>query len=102
MNIQSVARAGAVQNIAHQSAFVYGVNREYLPPKSPQGPSHVTVPGNGQMETTYYYRQIEGWIGDMPVAFTYLIANRSYEYTKQIFADWDKRMAVSNINSWIV
>jgi hypothetical protein len=102
MNIHSVSRVGAVQDTAHQSAFIYGVNREFLPPKSPQGASYVTLPDSGHMDTIYQFRQVEGWLGDMPVSFTYLIANRSYEYTKQVFADWDKKMAVSNINSWIV
>ncbi|MDR3321429.1 MAG: hypothetical protein LBS93_03195 [Synergistaceae bacterium] len=102
MNIQSVSRVGAVQNIAHQSDFVYGVNREFLPPKSPQAPKAVTLQGQGHMDTVYQYRQLEGWLGDMPVSFTYLIANRSYEYTKQVFMDWDKRTATTNVNSWIV
>jgi hypothetical protein len=54
------------------------------------------------METLYQFRQVEGWLGDMPVSFTYLIANRSYEYTKQVFSNWDRRTATTNINSWIV
>jgi hypothetical protein len=54
------------------------------------------------METVYQFRQIEGWLGDMPVSFTYLMAYRSYEYTKQVFSDWDHRNAVSNVNSWVV
>jgi hypothetical protein len=54
------------------------------------------------METTYQYRQIEGWLGDVPVSFTYLMAYRSYEYTKQVFSDYDRRMSVTNVNSWIV
>jgi hypothetical protein len=102
MNIHSFSRVGAVQDAAHQSAFVYGVNREFLPPKSPQSPPYVTVPGPGHMDTIYQFRQVEGWLGDMPVSFTYLVANRSYEYTKQVFANWDRRMSTSNINSWIV
>ncbi|MDR0615867.1 MAG: hypothetical protein LBG29_03575 [Synergistaceae bacterium] len=102
MNIQSVSKAGASQNLAHQSAFVYGVGREFLPPKSHQGSPYVTVPGQGNMETLYQFRQVEGWLGDMPVSFTYLIANRSYEYTKQVFSNWDRRTATTNINSWIV
>jgi hypothetical protein len=102
MNIHSISRVGATQDGAHQSAFIYGVNREFLPPKSPQGPSYVTLPGPGHMDTIYQFRQVEGWLGDMPVSFTYLIANRSYEYTKQVFSDWNRRTAVSNINSWVV
>jgi hypothetical protein len=102
MNIHAVSKVGGVQDVAHQSAFVYGVNREYLPPKSPQVPPYVTVPGQGHMDTVYQFRQVEGWQGDMPVSFTYLVANRSYEYTKQVFANWDHRMATSNTNSWIV
>ena len=102
MNIKTVARAGAVQNAAHQSAYVYGADRHFLPPKSPAGNNYITVPGPGHMETTYQYRQIEGWLGDVPVSFTYLMAYRSYEYTKQVFSDYDRRMSVTNINSWIV
>jgi hypothetical protein len=102
MNIQSFSRAGAVQDAAHQTSFVYGVNREFLPPKSPLTSPYVTVAGRGQMDTVYQFRQIEGWLGDMPVSFTYLIANRSYEYTKLVFDNWDRRTATSNVNSWIV
>jgi hypothetical protein len=54
------------------------------------------------MDTLYQYRQIEGWLGDVPVSFTCLMAYRSYEYTKQIFGNYDRRMAVSDANSWIV
>ena len=102
MNIRTVARAGAVQNVAHQSAYVYGVDRQFLPPKSPAQNNYVVLSGPGHMELTYQYRQTEGWLGDVPVSFTYLMAYRSYEYTKHIFSDYDKRLAVSNVNSWIV
>ncbi|MDR3281133.1 MAG: hypothetical protein LBT23_11535 [Synergistaceae bacterium] len=102
MNIKTVARAGAAQDVAHQSAYVYGVDRQFLPPKSPRQNNHIEILGPGKLETTYQYRQIEGWLGDVPVSFTYLMAYRSYEHTKQIFSDYDKRMAVSNVNSWIV
>jgi hypothetical protein len=102
MNIRTVARAGAVQNVAHQSAYVYGVDRQFLPPKSPSQNNYIIRDGPGRMDTTYQYRQIEGWLGDVPVSFTYLMAYRSYEYTKHVFSDYDKRLAVSNVNSWIV
>ncbi len=102
MNIKSVSQFGAVQDVAHQSAFVYGVNREHLPPRSPSAPHYVTLPGRGHMETVYQFRQVEGWLGDVPVSFTFLTAQRSYEYTKQIFADWDRRAAVSTTNSWVI
>ena len=102
MNIVTVAQAGAVQNLAHQSAYAYGVERKFLPPKSPEQYKYIELPGPGRMETTYQYRQIEGWLGDVPVSFTFLMAYRSYEYTKQVFTDYDKRHAVSNANSWIV
>ena len=102
MNIRTVARAGAVQDVAHQSAYVYGVDRQFLPPKSPNQNKHIVLDGPGKMETIYQYRQIEGWLGDVPVSFTFLMAYRSYEYTKHVFSDYDKRLAVSNTNSWIV
>jgi hypothetical protein len=102
MNIRAVARAGAVQDVAHQSAYVYGVDRQFLPPRSPAQNNHIVLGGTGRMDVTYQYRQIEGWLGDVPVSFTYLMAYRSYEYTKQIFSDFDKRFAVSSVNSWIV
>jgi hypothetical protein len=102
MNISTVARAGAVQDVAHQSAYLYGVDRQFLPPKSPEPYKYFELPGPGHMETKYQYRQAEGWLGDTPVSFTYLMAYRSYEYTKQVFSDYDKRLAVSNTNSWIV
>lgn len=101
MNIRSVSGAGAVQE-AHASAYLYGIDRAYLPPKSPRGRDVFTSAGQGHMETVYQFRQIEGWLGDMPVSFTYLMAYRSYEYTKQVFSDWDHRNAVSNVNSWVV
>ena len=102
MNIMTVAHAGAVQNIAHQSAYAYGTERKFLPPKSPEPYKYIEIPGPGQMETMYQYRHIEGWLGDVPMSFTFLMAYRSYEYTKQVFSDAGKRMATSNINSWIV
>ncbi|GHV29308.1 hypothetical protein FACS1894167_08420 [Synergistales bacterium] len=102
MIIQSVARAGAIQDLAHQSMYTYGVERNYLPPKSPNEYKRIELPANGHMDTVYQYRQTEGWIGDVPVSFTSLIANRSYEYTKGIFADWDKRLDLTSTNSWIV
>jgi hypothetical protein len=101
MNIQSVSTT-RVQDVAHQSAFVYGVNREFLPPKSPEGRQTVNLDGQGQMDTIYQFRQMEGWLGDMPVSFTFLLAQRSYEYTKQVFAGWDHRLATSTANSWLV
>jgi hypothetical protein len=102
MNIMSVARDGAVQNLAHESAYAYGVERKYLPPKPPEPNPYVVLPGYGHMETTYQYRYNEGWLGDVPVSFTSLMAYRSYEYTKQVFYDFDRRHAVTNTNSWIV
>lgn len=103
MNIRSVSRAGAVQDVAHQSAFVYGVDRGFLPPKSPSGKSqYVTLEGAGNLDTVYRFRQIEGWLGDMPVSFTYLMAYRSYEYTKQVFSHSDWKTANTNTNSWLV
>ena len=102
MNIKMAAPAGAVQNIAHQSAYAYGVDRKFLPPKSPERDKYIELPGPGRMETTYQYRQIEGWLGDVPVSFTHLMAYRSYEYTKQVFSDSNRRLATSSINRWIV
>ena len=101
MNIMSVSRAGEVQNLAHQSGYAYGIERKFLPPKSPEQ-NYISLPGPGHMETTYQYRQTEGWLGDIPVSFTFLMAYRSYEYTKQVFSDYDRRFALSNVNSWIV
>ncbi|MCL2684202.1 MAG: hypothetical protein FWE55_03065 [Synergistaceae bacterium] len=102
MNIMTVAQAGAVQNIAHQSAYAYGVDRKFLPPMSPRPEDYVVLAGSGHMDTTYQYRQTEGWLGDVPVSFTFLMAYRSYEYTKQVFSDYDRRFSVSDTNSWIV
>ena len=102
MNIMSVTQAGAAQNIAHQSSYAYGIERKLLPPKSPEQPNYVVLPGPDHMTTTYQYRQNEGWLGDVPVSFTFLMAYRSYEYTKQVFSDYDRRFATSNTNSWVV
>jgi hypothetical protein len=102
MNIKTVAHAGAVQDAAYQSAYLYGADRHYLPPKPSNQYKNIFLDGPEKMETIYQYRQIEGWLGDVPVSFTYLMAYRSYEYTKYIFSDYDKRFAVSNTNSWLV
>ncbi|MDR1651466.1 MAG: hypothetical protein LBR87_06740 [Synergistaceae bacterium] len=102
MNIRTVSRAGAVQDAAHQSAYVYGIDRQFLPPKSPKRNDYIELHGPGRLDTTYQYRQIEGWLGDVPVSFTFLMAYRSYEYTKQVFSDWDRRFAVTDTSSWIV
>jgi hypothetical protein len=102
MNIRTVASAGAVQDVAHQSAFGCGIERQFLPPKSPNQNNYIVLDGPGRLETTYQYRAVEGWLGDIPVSFTFLMAYRSYEYTKHVFSDYDRRQAVSNTNSWIV
>ena len=102
MNIKMTAGAGAIQNIAHQSAYAYGSERKLLPPKSPEQNRYIELPGPGRMETTYQYRQIEGWLGDVPMSFTFLMAYRSYEYTKQVFSDGSGRQATSSTNRWIV
>jgi hypothetical protein len=102
MNIKTVAQAGAIQEAAYQSAYLYGVDRHFLPPKSPSQNRNIILDGPVRMETAYQYRQIEGWLGDMPVSFTYLMAYRSYEYTKHVFSDYGKRFAISNANSWLV
>ena len=101
MNIQSVSK-GRVQDVAHQSAFVYGMNREYLPPRQQHGPAVITVEGEGHLDTVYRFRSMEGWLGDVPASFTYLMAYRSYEYTKQVFSNWDRRFATTDTNSWII
>jgi hypothetical protein len=102
MNIKSVARSGAVQDAGHPSAYVYGIDREFLPPKSPRHYNDIVIDSPAHLDTLYQYRLIEGWMGEMPVTFTYLMAYRSYEYTKQIFSDYDKRMQVNDGSSWIV
>ncbi|MDR3354124.1 MAG: hypothetical protein LBO21_03735 [Synergistaceae bacterium] len=101
MNIQSVSKV-RVQDSTHQSAFVYGMNREYLPPRQQQGPTTVVVNGEGHLDTNYQFRSVAGWLGDVPATFTYLMAYRSYEYTKQVFSHWDRRFATTDTNSWII
>jgi hypothetical protein len=78
------------------------MNREYLPPRQQTPPYTVTVDGEGSLDTVYRYRQVEGWLGDVPASFTFLMAYRSYEYTKQVFSNWDRRFATSDTNSWII
>lgn len=102
MNIQSVFRVGGLQDVAHQSAYVYGVERGHLPPKSPDGKTYVVLDGPGRMDTIYRFRQMEGWLGEVPVTFTYLMAYRSYEYTKEIFSRSDWKTAISNTSGWLV
>ena len=102
MNIQSVSRNGAPQSVAHQSSYLYGVNKEYLPPRMELHNELVTLEGRGRMDTVYQYRQIEGWLGDVPVSMTYLMAYRSYEYTKQVFMKSDWRKDMTTTNSWVV
>ena len=102
MNIQSVSRV-AIQDLAHQSSYVYGISKELLPPKSPPSAQEVTLPGRGHMETTYKYSYVPGWLDDVPVMFTFLNAQRSYAYTKQIFSNYDqRRTANSTANSWLI
>ena len=102
MNIRSVSRV-AIQDLAHQSSYVYGIDKELLPPKSPPTPQDVVLPGRGHMETTYKYSYVPGWLGDVPVTFTFLNAQRSYEYTKQIFSEYKQRnTANSTTNSWLI
>ena len=102
MNIQSVTRLGALQSSAQQSAYLYGLNPEYLPAKSPDGRSYVAIDMPARMDTVYQFRQTEGWLGDMPVSLTYLMAYRSYEYTRQVFSNPDWKTAIKNVNSWLV
>lgn len=102
MNIRSVQWAGAPQSVVQESAYLYGLDRNFLPPKSQQGAGQIVLEGPGRLETLYQYRQIEGWLGDVPVSFTYLMAYRSYEYTKQIFTKTDWNTAITNANSWLV
>lgn len=102
MNIRSVQWAGAPQNIAQESAYLYGLDRSFLPPKSLPNKEQIVLAGSGRLDTLYQYRQIEGWLGDVPVSFTYLMAYRSYEYTKQIFTKTDWNTANTNANSWLV
>jgi len=102
MNIRTVLWSGASQSVAHESAYLYGLDRNLLPPKSPPSKQQVTLEGSGNLQTLYQYRQIEGWLGDVPVSFTCLMAYRSYEYTKQIFTKADWNSANTSTNSWLV
>ena len=100
MRIQSV-QGVSVQNAAHSSNYLYGVQRELLPPHSPYTRQFVELEGPVQQEVLYQFRQIEGWIGDDPVSFTYLTAQRSYENTKQLFVKNDWRTAFTTTNRWL-
>jgi hypothetical protein len=101
MNIRTTAPV-RMQDIAYQSAYMYGVEKHLLPPQSPSPPQDVILPGRGHMETLYQYANINGWLGDAPVTFTVMLAHRSYEYTKQIFSSQHKRTANTSANSWLV
>ena len=101
MNIKTVAPV-RIQDIAYQSAYTYGIDKQLLPPKSPMPPQDVVLPGRSRMETQYQYTNVNGWIGDVPVTFTMMTAHRSYEYTKQIFSNQHKRMSNTTTNSWLI
>lgn len=102
MNIQSVARSLTSMNIAHQSDYLYGLDRNLLPPKSLPNHERVALDGAGHVDTIYQFRRIEGWLGDVPVSFTYLMAYRSYEQTKLVFSKTDWNTALTSTNSWLV
>lgn len=101
MNIRTVAPV-RTQDVAHQSAYTYGIDKQLLPPKSPEPPQDVVLPGRGRMETLYQYANFNGWLGDVPVTFTVMMASRSYEYTKQVFSNQQKRMSNTTANSWLI
>lgn len=101
MNIKT-ALTTRIQDVAHQSMYTYGLDKQLLPPKSPQEAPDVVVPGKGNLETRYQYTNINGWIGDVPVTFTMMVAQRSYEYTKQIFHNPMKRSDNTTTNSWLI
>lgn len=100
MRIQSVQGVG-VQSVAHSSNYLYGVQRDLLPPQSPYSKQYVELDGPIQQDIVYQFRQIEGWLGDVPVSFTYLTAHRSYQHTKQLFVKEDWRTAFSTTNRWL-
>lgn len=101
MNIKTVVST-RIQDIAHHSAYTYGLEKQMLPPKSPEREQDIVLPGKGHMQTIYNYTNVNSWIGDVPVTFTMLVAQRSYEYTKQIFHNPMKRQDNTTTNSWLI
>lgn len=89
-------------DMAHQS--VYGLNlvRNWLPVENPDPPQDVVVDGRGRIETRMNYAEINGWLNDIPVNFTVMMANRTYENTKLVFSNKTKRIDNTTTNRWLV
>lgn len=95
-------RGGLDRDLAHQSAYQLNMLRNWLQPENFNPPQDVVVDGRGRIETKLNYAELNGWLDDIPVSFTVMMANRTYENTKLVFSNRTKRMDNTTTNRWIM
>lgn len=90
------------RDIAHQSMYELNLERNWLPPELPNPPQDVVLNGRGHIETKLNYAEINGWLNDIPVMYTMMMADRSYQDTKLVFSNRTRRVDNTTTNSWIM
>lgn len=95
-------RKNISQDTAHLSTYGLDMQRNWLPPEVPNPPEDVVVNGRGHIETRLNYANINGWLDDIPVMFTVMQANRTYEQAKLVFSNRTKRIDNTTTNRWIM
>lgn len=101
MNVRT-ERAKESRNIAHQSMYELALQRNWLPPELPNPPQDVVLNGRGHIETKMNYAEINGWLNDIPVMYTMMMADRTYQDTKLVFSNRTRRVDNTTTNSWIM
>lgn len=86
---------------SHQSNYMYGIEKkqvfEQVQSEQPSSP----INASRKQETIYQFRHIEGWVGDLPVTFTFLNAKRVYLTTKELFTGSSWRSQAIPASSWV-
>lgn len=100
-NTQS-SKLGMDRDIAHQSMYNLDLVRNWLPPENFNPPQQLVLEGRGHVETKMNYAELNGWLNDIPVAYTVMMANRSYERTDIMFGNRTKRIDNTTTNAWIM
>lgn len=95
-------RAGMDRDLAHRSMYELGLERNWLPAEVPNPPQDVVLNGRGHIETRLNYAEINGWLNDVPVMYTVMMANRTYENTKLVYSNRTKRIDNTTTNRWIM